>query len=200
MQEIDPLRVLVNELSKLPGIGEKSASRLAFFIMKSDEDYAKKLASSIFEARTQVSMCDICNNFTSGTPCSICSSGKRDNNTICVVEDPSDLWAIERTGTYRGRYHVLHGLISPLSGIGPDDLKLKSLVKRLEGSTGEVEVMLATNPTVEGEATSMYIKKLLAMPGVRVTRVAYGLPVGSDIEYVDKITLSKAIEFRRDYG
>lgn len=195
----DPIAVMINELSKLPGIGEKSASRLAFHIMKGSQEDALKLSKSIVDSRTKISMCSICNNFTQADPCAICSDAKRETNTICVIEDPSDLWAVERTSYFKGTYHILHGLISPLAGIGPNDLKLDSLMKRLNSCGEDMEVVLAMNPTVEGEATSMYIKKLLSPLGIKITKIAYGIPMGSDLEYIDKVTLSKALEYRRVY-
>jgi recombination protein RecR len=196
---VDPVAELINELSKLPSIGEKSASRLAFFLMKGNESYARKLSECILRVKNEICMCDICNNFTSENPCKICSDARRERKLVCVVENPSDLWAVERTGYFKGVYHVLHGLISPIAGIGPNDLKLTSLLTRIEKKPEDFEVVLALSPTVEGEATSMYIKKLLEPISVKITKIAYGIPMGSDIEYIDKLTLSKALEFRRVY-
>jgi len=197
-RKVDVLENLINELSKLPGIGKRSASKLAFHAIRNKED-SKKLSSALSEACDNICMCEICHNYTSSYTCSICSNKRREENIICIVEDPSDLWAVEKTGAFKGSYHVLHGLISPLAGIGPDDLKLNTLIKRIGAFSSEIEVILAMNPTVEGEATSMYIKKILEPFDVKITKIAFGVPMGSDLEYVDKLTLSRALEHRRAF-
>jgi len=192
-----PVRQLVRELSKLPGIGEKTAVRLAFHILRASSEDAGLLAESILTVKDKVRLCSVCYNITDGDPCSLCRNEKRDSHTICVVEGPQDIQAIEKTGEYRGRYHVLHGVLSPLDGIGPDELKLEGLVGRVvEG--GVKEVIVATNPKVEGEATALYISRLLKPFGVKVTRLAQGLPMGGELEYFDEATVSKALEGRRD--
>lgn len=188
---------LVEELSRLPGIGGKSAQRLAFYIINMPEERAEGLGKAIIEAKKNVKYCSQCCNLTDINPCVICSSIKRDNSTIMVVEDPRDMAAYERTKEFKGLYHVLHGAISPIAGISPDSLRVKELLARL--NSGEVkEVILATNPNVEGEATAMYINRLIRDLGVKVTRIAHGVPVGGDIEYVDEITLLRALEGRRE--
>lgn len=188
---------LIEELSKLPGIGRKTAQRLAFHIINKSDEEALKLANAIVSAKKNTKYCSICCNLTDVDPCTSCSNKKRDRSIICVVEDPRDVMAIERTREYHGLYHVLHGNISPMDGIGPEDIKIKELLKRLQ--TEEVkEVILATNPTIEGEATAMYISKLLKPMNIKTTRLAYGIPVGGDLEYADEVTLSKAIEGRRE--
>lgn len=188
---------LIEEFSKLPGIGKKSAQRLAFYIINSDADLAEKLAGAIIRAKRDTKYCSICCNLTDTDPCSICSSPKREKDTICVVSDSRDVMAIERTKEYNGLYHVLHGNISPMDGIGPDEIKVKELLSRIQKNSDEVkEVILATGSTIEGEATAMYISKLLKPLGIKTTRLASGIPVGGDLEYADEITLSKAIEGR----
>ncbi len=188
---------LIEEFSKLPGIGKKSAQRLAFYIINSDADLAEKLAGAIIRAKRDTKYCSICCNLTDTDPCSICSSPKREKDTICVVSDSRDVMAIERTKEYNGLYHVLHGNISPMDGIGPDEIKVKELLSRIQKNSDEVkEVILATGSTIEGEATAMYISKLLKLLGIKTTRLASGIPVGGDLEYADEITLSKAIEGR----
>jgi recombination protein RecR len=191
-----PIAKLIDEFSRLPGIGTKSAQRLAFYVMNNDESYAIRLSEAILEAKRKIKYCSICFNITEDDPCSICSDVKRDTKTICVVESPKDIIAMEKTREYKGLYHVLHGAISPLDGIGPEDIKLKELILRLQNSDVE-EVILATNPNIEGEATSMYISKLVSPSGILVTRLAHGIPVGGDIEYADEVTLTKALEGRR---
>jgi recombination protein RecR len=186
---------LINELSKLPGIGGKTAQRLAFHILSLSEKEAEELASAISEAKKNMKYCSVCGNLTDSDPCSICSDPGRDPKTICVVESPRDVAAMERIKDYRGLYHVLHGSISPIEGIGPDDINLKSLVIRLQGTDTE-EIILATNPNIEGEATAMYIARLLKPSGIKVSRIAHGIPVGGDLEYADEITLLKAMEGR----
>ena len=192
-----PLARLINELSKLPGIGGKSAQRLAFYIMSLDEDEASALAESITDAKKNMKYCSVCGNLTDADPCGICRDPKRDARVICVVEGPRDVAAIERIKEYNGLYHVLHGAISPMDGIGPDDINLKQLIIRLrEGDVAEV--ILATNPNIEGEATAMYASKLIKPSGIKVSRIAHGIPIGGDLEYTDEITLLKAVEGRRE--
>jgi len=188
---------LIEELSRLPGIGGKSAQRLAFYIIHLPEEKAHALAASIVDARTNVRYCDICCNLTDQNPCRICANTKRNPKEIMVVEDPRDMAAYERTQEYHGLYHVLHGAISPMHGVGPNDLTIAALLKRLQDQPVE-EVIVATNPNVEGEATALYISKLLKPTGVKVTRIAHGVPVGGDLEYVDEVTLYRALEGRRE--
>ena len=192
------LTKLIAELGKLPGIGGKSAQRLAFHILSMTDEQAAALAGAITEAKQTIKYCSVCGNFTDAETCPLCSDTSRDNSVICVVESPRDVFAMERAGSFKGRYHVLHGAISPLDGIGPSDINLKSLITRLQESDDVKEVILATSPRVEGEATAMYISKLLKPAGLKVTRIAYGLPVGGDLEYADEVTLSKAIEGRKE--
>ncbi|MEY8389443.1 recombination mediator RecR [Oscillospiraceae bacterium 38-13] len=192
-----PLEKLVEQFARLPGIGGKSAQRLAFFVLSLPEEDAKAFANAITEAKRSITCCPVCQNFTSGGLCPICSSPKRDSGTVCVVADPRDVAAIERSREYGGHYHVLHGVISPMNHVGPDDLAIQSLVERVSG--GEIqEVIMATNPDTEGEATAMYIARLLKPFGVRVTRLAYGIPVGGHLEFADEATLTRALEGRRD--
>ncbi len=191
-----PIDRLVAELSKLPGIGAKTAVRLAFFLLKHPKDDAMALAQAIVDLKEQVGHCSVCWNITDTDPCHICSDAKRDRSIICVIEQASDLVVIENTGDFRGLYHVLMGTLSPISAVGPEELTFKGLVKRLEG--GEVkEVIVATNPTVEGEATAVYLAQLLKPLGVTVSRIAQGLPVGSNLEYADKVTMSRSLTTRR---
>ena len=191
-----PLQRLIDEFSKLPGIGTKTAQRLAFYVLKMDEDSVKNLSESIVNAKKDIKYCSICGNLTDTDPCSICRNDARDKSIICVVQEAKDILPMEKTREYQGLYHVLHGSISPLEGIGPDSINIKSLVSRI---TPEVkEVILATNSNVEGEATAMYIARLLKPMGVKVTRIAHGIPVGGDIEYTDEVTLGKALEGRRE--
>ena len=189
------LEILINELSKLPGVGEKSAQRLAFHILDKDEKQVEALAESMLNAKRQLKHCSICGNLTDSDPCKICSDPGRRKDLICVVETPRDLMAMERIRDYNGTYHVLHGVISPMEGIGPEDLK--SLIKRLQANDCE-EVIIATNPTIQGEATAMYISKLLKPAGIKVSRIAHGVPVGSDLEFADEVTLLKSFEGRRE--
>lgn len=193
----EPLTRLVEELQRLPGIGPKGAQRLAFHLLKAPGEQAERLASAIAELKARVSHCSICNNITDTDPCRFCSADERDKHVICVVEEPQNVSAIEKTREFRGSYHVLMGAISPLQGIGPDELKIRGLLARIEGG-GITEVILATNPNVEGEATALYLARLLKPLGVRVTRIAMGVPVGSDIEYADEVTMHKALEGRRE--
>lgn len=187
---------LIESFEKLPSIGHKTAARLAFYILNSSEEETNEFINSIKNAKTNLKYCSKCYNISDTDPCIICSNPKRDENTICVVEDVRDIIAIERTHEYKGVYHVLHGSISPMNGIGPDDIKIKELLERITPETKEV--ILATNPRVEGEATAMYISKLLKPLGVTITRIAHGIPIGGDLEYTDEITLSKALEGRRE--
>jgi recombination protein RecR len=192
----DPLLRLIEELQRLPGIGPKGAPRLACHILKTPREETERLVDAVRDVKERVTYCSICSNITDSDPCSYCSSEVRDPHVICVVEEPQNVSAIEKTGDFKGLYHVLMGSISPLQGIGPDDLKIKSLLSRL--SNGVTEVILATNPTVEGETTAMYLTRLLKPLGVRVTRIAMGVPVGSDLEYADQVTMQKALEGRRE--
>ena len=192
-----PLAGLISELSKLPGIGSKTAQRLAFYIMSLDEKEALCLAESIIYAKKNMMFCTVCGNLTDTDPCAVCSDTGRDRQTICVVESPKEVAAIERIKEYNGLYHVLHGVISPMEGIGPDDINLKQLIIRLQGSDVK-EVILATNPNIEGEATAMYAARLIKPAGIKVSRIAHGIPVGGDLEYADEITLLKAVEGRRE--
>ena len=191
-----PVTKLIEEMAKLPGIGRKSAQRLAFHILDMKEADVVELAKAIVNAKKYTKHCQRCGNMTEGELCSICSSLKRDMSTICVVEDVRDIAAMERTKEYKGVYHVLHGTISPLDGIGPDDINIKSLITRLNADVKEV--ILATNPTIEGEATAVYISRLIKPMGIKVTRIAHGIPVGGDIEYADEVTLMRAMEGRRE--
>ncbi|MCI8348992.1 MAG: recombination protein RecR [Firmicutes bacterium] len=192
-----PLAKLINELSKLPGIGYKSAQRLAFHILSLEDNEAKGLADAITEAKSEMKYCSVCGNLTDQDPCVICSDNSRREDIICVVESPRDVAAMERIKEFDGLYHVLNGVISPMDGIGPDDINLKSLIKRLQEKDIK-EVIVATNPNIEGEATAMYIARLLKPAGIKVTRIAHGLPVGGDLEYADEVTLLKAVEGRRE--
>jgi recombination protein RecR len=192
----DPLVRLIEELQRLPGIGPKGAQRLAFHILKTPREEADRLADAVREVKERVTYCSICNNITDADPCVFCRSDTRDRHVICVVEEPQNVAGVEKTREFKGLYHVLMGAISPLQGIGPDDLKIKGLLDRI--SDGVAEVILATNPNVEGEATAIYLARLLKPLGVRVTRIAMGVPVGSDLEYADEITMHKAMEGRRE--
>lgn len=196
MSYIAPIARLVEHFRRLPGIGPKSAVRLAYHVLKMDKDKAAALAEAIMYAKERVGYCSVCFDLTDTDPCQICRSEGRDQTVVCVVEDPKDVTAMERTREFKGLYHVLHGSLSPLEGIGPDDIKIKELLDRV--SRGVEEVIMATNPNVEGEATAMYVAKLLKPLGVKVTRIAHGLPVGGDLEYADEVTLSKALENRRE--
>lgn len=193
----EPMARLIEELKKLPGIGNKSAQRLAFHILRSPDEDAEGLAVAIRDLKASLHLCSACNNITDIEPCVYCASATRNHRLICVVEEPTNIAAIEKTRAYNGLYHVLHGAISPLHGVGPEHLRIANLTRRLEGSEVE-EVILATNPTVEGEATAHYLMKLLKRSGLRVTRIATGIPAGSDIEYADEVTMSKAMEGRRE--
>ena len=192
-----PLVKLIEEFSRLPGVGRKTAQRFAFYILNLPEERAKEFAAAILDARTKIKKCPVCGNLTDGELCPICAAKNRDASTICVVEDPRDVLAFERTKEYDGVYHVLHGLISPMDGVGPEQINVKSLVERV-GRGNVSEVIMATNPTVEGEATAMYIAKLLKPLGVKVTRLAYGIPVGGNLEYADEVTLYRALSGRSE--
>lgn len=195
MQYIEPLAKLIEHFRALPGIGTKTAVRLAYHVLDMDAAKAKALAGAILEAKEKIGFCSVCCNLSDRDPCAICSSAKRDQSTICVVEQPQDVAAVERMHDFHGVYHVLHGALSPLEGVGPENLRVKELLTRLrDGSVSEV--IMATNPNVEGEATAMYIARLLKPMSVRVTRIAHGLPVGGDLEYADEVTLAKAMENR----
>jgi recombination protein RecR len=193
----DPLTRLVEQLQKLPGIGAKSAQRLACYVLKNPREDAERLIEAIRDVKDRVTYCSNCNNITDEDPCAFCTSATRDQRVICVVEEPQNVSVVEKTREFRGVYHVLMGALSPLQGVGPDDLKIKSLLTRV-GTGGVDEVILATNPTVEGEATALYLARLLKPLGVRVTRIAMGIPVGSDLEYADEVTMTRAMEGRRD--
>src|SRR5262245_45106126 len=192
----DPLIRLVEELQRLPGIGPKGAQRLAFHLLKTPREETDRLVNAVREIKERVTYCSVCNNITESDPCVLCRSDERDQKVICVVEEPQNIGAIEKTRGFKGVYHVLMGALSPLQGIGPDDLKIKTLLTRIAG--GAIEVILATNPTVEGEATAIYLTRLIKPLGIRVTRIAMGVPVGSDLDYADEVTMQKALEGRRE--
>lgn len=188
---------LIEEFEKLPGIGHKNAQRLAFHVLDGTKEEASQLAEAIISARENLKFCTSCQNISDKDTCDICGSSSRDHSVICVVQDPRDVAAMERSREFKGVYHVLHGAISPLNGVGPDDIKMKELVMRIDDSVQEV--IIATNPNVEGEATAMYLAKLIKPFGVRVTRIAHGIPVGGDLEYTDEVTLARALQGRRDF-
>ena len=190
-----PLNTLISELAKLPGIGSKTAQRLAFHILSLEDKEAEQLASAILRAKREMQYCSVCGNLTDQDPCRICSDPSRDENVICVVESPRDVAAMERIKEFNGVYHVLHGVISPMEGIGPEDINLKSLIQRLQKQDVK-ELIVATNPNIEGEATAMYIARLIKPSGIKVTRIAHGIPVGGDLEYADEVTLLKSLEGR----
>jgi len=192
-----PVARLIEEFHKLPGIGPKSAQRLTYHLLRAPADDARALAEAILEVKEKTVLCSACQNIADSDPCAVCSNPARDHGAICVVEEPLDILALERTGAYRGLYHVLHGAISPMDGIGPEELKVQELLSRLR--SGDVrEVIMATNPNLEGEATAMYIARLISPLGVKVTRLARGLPVGADLEYADNVTLARALEGRQE--
>ncbi|HVZ74505.1 MAG TPA: recombination mediator RecR [Polyangia bacterium] len=193
-----PIARLVQQLAKLPGIGEKTAARLAFHILRAAPEDAAALAAAITDVKQKIRLCGVCCDLTEADPCAICADARRDATLVCVVAQPQDVVAIERTGGYRGRYHVLHGLLSPLDGIGPEDLRVAELVRRCSGDGGAVgEIILATSSTVEGEATAVYLAKLLRPLGVKASRIATGVPIGGELEYADQLTLARAIDGRR---
>lgn len=193
----EPVTKLIDELKRMPGVGHKSAQRLAFYILRANREDADRLIEAINEVKERIILCSVCNNFTDTDPCRFCSSESRDKRIILVVEEPFNLVTIEKTREYKGLYHVLHGALSPIRGIGPDELKIKNLLERLRGGDVE-EIILATNPNTEGEATANYLSKLLKPLGVRTTRIAMGVPVGSDLEYADEVTMHKALSNRHD--
>jgi recombination protein RecR len=196
-----PIARLVQELAKLPGVGEKTAARLAFHILRSSPEEAAALAAAIVDVRKKIRFCSACCDLTESDPCALCADERRDGGLICVVAQPQDLVAIERAGGYRGRYHVLHGVLSPLDGVGPDDLRVAELLKRCGGGPGSPpvrEVILATSPNVEGEATAVYLARLLRPLGIRASRIATGVPMGGELEYADQLTLARAIDGRRE--
>lgn len=193
----EPMAQLIDELKKLPGVGGKSAQRLAFHILRSSGEDAEGLASAIRNLKEKLHLCSVCNNITDVDPCSYCSSPARNQHLVCVVEEPTNIASIEKTRSYNGVYHVLHGALSPLHGIGPEQLRIPSLLKRVENGAVE-EIIIATNPTLEGEATAVHLTGLIKRPGVKVTRIATGIPAGSDIEYADEVTMLKAMEGRRE--
>ena len=192
-----PITRLIEEFSKLPGVGRKTTQRLAFHIINMNTNDVEALSKAIIEAKREIKYCSVCCNITDTDPWSMCSNKNRDSSVICVVEDPRDVAAMERTREFKGQYHVLNGVISPMDGIGPDMIKIKELIQRL-GTQDVREIIMATNPTIEGEATAMYIARLLKPMGIKVTRIAHGLPVGGDLEYADEVTISKALEGRRE--
>lgn len=193
----EPMARLIDELKKLPGIGSKSAQRLAFHILRSSDDDAEALAAAVRDVKARLQLCSLCNNITDVDPCSYCASPTRNQRLVCVVEEPTNIATIEKARNYNGLYHVLHGSISPLHGVGPEQLRTANLVRRIDG--GQVdEVIIATNPTVEGEATAVHLARLIKRPGLKVTRIAMGIPVGSDLEYTDEVTMLKAMEGRRE--
>jgi len=193
----DPIRLLVEALGRLPGIGEKTATRLAYFILREPAEYARDLSRAILEVKERIRLCSVCCDLTEEDPCRRCRSADRDEALLCVVARPQDIFAIERSGGFAGRFHVLHGVLAPLEGIGPDDLKVRELLTRLEGGSVR-EVIVATGPNVEGEATALYLAKLLKPLGVKVSRLATGLPVGAELEFADATTLCRALEARRE--
>ncbi|HZG73202.1 MAG TPA: recombination mediator RecR [Chondromyces sp.] len=193
----EPITKLIDSFMKLPGIGPKTAARLAFFVLSMKEDEVLDFAKSLANAKRNLGYCSVCGHITDTDPCAICQDERRDKTVICVVQDPKDVIAMEKMKEYDGLYHVLHGAISPMEGIGPEDINVPDLLKRLQDESVK-EVILATNPNIEGEATAMYISRLLKPSGIRITRIAHGLPVGGDLEYADEVTLSKALEGRRE--
>jgi recombination protein RecR len=192
-----PLARLIDELKRLPGIGQKSAQRIAFHLERAPREDVQRLAQALLDAKDKIRLCSICNNLTESDPCELCTDPKRDPETICVVETPYNVVSVEKAHEFRGRYHVLHGALSPLQGIGPEQLKLKNLIDRLKGGTVR-ELIIATSPTVEGEATAVYLAKLVKPLGVKVSRIAMGIPVGSDLEFADEVTMLRALEGRRE--
>lgn len=193
--QVVPLQRLIEQFEKLPGIGKKTAQRLAFYVLSMPEAYASSFAEALVEAKRKIKYCNVCCNLTDGETCSVCADTTRDRTTICVVEEPQDVAAFERAREYRGTYHILHGTISPLDGIGPEQLRIKELMARLSDPELK-EVIIATNPTVEGEATASYLSRMIKPMGIKVSRLAYGIPVGGDLEYADEVTLMRALEGR----
>src|SRR5262244_3203825 len=193
----EPMTRLIDELKKLPGIGSKSAQRLAFHILRSSDEDAEGLANAVRDVKENLRLCSVCNNITDVDPCVYCSSPTRNQRLVCVVEEPTNIASVEKTRSYNGVYHVLHGSLSPLHGVGPEQLRIPSLIKRVESDSVD-EIIIATNPTLEGEATAVYLTNLIKRPAVKVTRIATGIPAGSDIEYADEVTMLKAIEGRRE--
>ena len=194
----DPIVRLVEALSKLPSVGEKTATRLAFFVLRQPIEYARELAAALVDVKERIRECELCCNLTASSPCAICQDARRDRTQVCVVATVPDLYAVERSG-YRGLYHVLHGVLAPLEGVGPAELRVRELLARLE--RGEIrELIVATSPTVEGETTALYLFKLVATLGIKVTRIAAGVPIGGDLEFADQVTLARALEGRRDMG
>ena len=193
----EPINRLIEEFSKLPGVGRKTAQRLAFHVVNMNTNDVESLSNAILDAKREIKYCSICCNITDKDPCSMCSNKNRDSQVICVVEDPRDVAAMERTKEFKGQYHVLNGVISPMDGIGPDMIKIRELITRLANQDVK-EIIMATNPTIEGEATAMYIARLVKPMGIKVTRIAHGLPVGGDLEYADEVTISTALEGRRE--
>jgi recombination protein RecR len=196
-QDPSALKRLIHSLAKLPGIGEKTAARLAFFILRQPDEYAHELSSALLDLKSKMRICSVCCNLTEEDPCRLCSDDERADDIICVVEEPREVLALEKSREYRGRYHILHGVLSPIDGVGPEDLKIRELLERLRDSQVQ-EVIVATNPTVNGEATALYLSKLIRPLSIRVTRIAHGVPVGGSLEYIDEVTLSKALENRRE--
>ena len=197
MAQTPSMTRLIEQLTRLPGIGEKTAGRLAFYVLRADRQYAADLASALIAVKDETRLCSVCFALTEADPCPICTDPTRASDAICVVEEPADLLAVERAREFRGRYHVLHGALAPLDNIGPDELKIQPLLVRLRDGTVR-EVILATNPTAEGEATAMYLARLIKPLGLKVTRIAHGIPVGGDLEYVDVMTVGRALEGRRE--
>ncbi|OFV96847.1 MAG: recombination protein RecR [Acidobacteria bacterium RIFCSPLOWO2_02_FULL_61_28] len=193
----EPMARLIEELRRLPGIGSKSAQRIAFHLLKAEPEDTERLAAALRDLKQNIRLCEVCNNFTDISPCAYCADASRDSRLLCVIEEPANIVQIEKTGKYRGRYHVLHGTLSPLQGIGPDQLRIANLLERVNAG-GVEEIIVATNPNVEGEATAMYLSKLLKPLGVRVTRIAMGIPVGGELEYTDSATVAKAMEGRKE--
>ena len=198
MARTDPLAELIAALQRLPGIGARSATRLAYHILRTPREEVDAMCAAMLSVKVRVSYCSVCSNITDVDPCGYCTAPERDGRIICVVEQPENVGAVEKTRGFKGRYHVLMGAIAPLQGVGPDDLKIKGLLARLAGDSGVEEIIVATNPTVEGEATALYLAKLIRPLGIRVTRIAMGVPVGSDLDYTDEFTMSKAMEGRRE--
>ncbi|MFC1938329.1 recombination mediator RecR [Chloroflexota bacterium] len=194
----EPIHKLIQELNKLPGIGPKSAQRLAYHLLRVSEEQARLLAEALLSVKQETTLCSVCCNVTGADPCSICRNDQRDHNRVCIIEQPQDILALEHTGAYKGLYHVLHGAISPTEGVGSDDIRIRELMERLRGGSVN-EVILATNPTLEGEQTAMYLNKLVSPLGIRITRLARGLPFGTELEYADDVTLTRAIEGRQEF-